>query len=67
MPQMPEELTEPPDLAETDALSEVLTRVRTHGAAFRRYAPLAPFGIRYVGGTRQLWSPKSASHRPGPR
>ncbi|HEV3362170.1 MAG TPA: AraC family transcriptional regulator [Pseudonocardiaceae bacterium] len=51
---MPEELTEPPDLVETDALSEVLTRVRLHGAAVRRYAPLAPFGISCVEGTRQL-------------
>jgi len=39
MPQVPEKLTDPPILAETDALSEVLTGVRLHGTAVKRYAP----------------------------
>jgi AraC-like DNA-binding protein len=47
-------LTDPPILEETDALSEVLVRVRLQGAAARRYAPLAPFGIGREAGTRQL-------------
>ena len=54
MPQMPEELTETPSLVEPDALSEVLTRVRLHGTAVRRHAPLTPFGISCAEGTRQL-------------
>jgi AraC-like DNA-binding protein len=47
-------LTDPPIPEETDALSEVLVRVRLQGAAVRRYAPLAPFGISREAGTRQL-------------
>ena len=54
MPEKPEKLTDPPNSPETDALSEVLTRVRLQGTAVRRSAPEAPFGIRCPAGTRQL-------------
>ena len=54
MPEKPEKLTDPPNSSETDALSEVLTRVRLQGTAVRRSAPEAPFGIRCPAGTRQL-------------
>jgi len=54
MSRKTDKLIDPPTPGEADALSEVLVRVRLQGAAVRRYAPLAPFGVGCGAGTRQL-------------